>query len=902
VTPSSSPFAEPAIEALPSPSRALTVALTVDGVGICPFDQLHLSPPESVDLCTLSVLHGLAFPPRDTPAISIDDLIARFAADSAIADASRSQIDHWLSTGVLIPPNQNPKVEPHPAGPDHAVSIDGATDADHEHVATLPGGLAVEIPMLFRVCEGGFETLDHVGRVRAVLTPLEMMVLGELRRPARRTELIQRARAVFGRAVVREVTIDRLLARLLDAGIVIHRAEVDPSATLSEFQTQLAFQLRAEAELRFAIDLNLAANRAIDDQKDHDIGHARTRVIPVAFNLQPPLSLGMMFTYAKAFEGGALNDSFVFHLDWLFDATRMEHLPEVAHIFFVSNYVWSHVRCIDVVRAVKAACPESIIVCGGPDTPKYEADVAAYLQEHPEIDVVVHGEGEDTAAHLLAALAPQSGSPTIDLAPLAQVDGLTVRLGPTLVRTGARDRIADLDTIPSPFLTGLFDAFAGRAVPSVTLETNRGCPYGCTFCDWGSATLSRMRKFSMDRVLAELDWCATNRVMSVGLADSNFGMFERDVEIAEHVAFLRTTTTYPKAFGVSFAKNTTKHLASIIRRMIDADIWSFGTLSLQTIDDDTLRTIKRSNIKVSRYDELAAEFREAELPLFVEMMLGLPGATFTSFLGDLQQCIDREVFLRMCVTEVLVNSPMNDPEYRNLHQIETDAPPGAGRNAFVMSTATFTREEREHMVHMRSFFVLCENFGALRPLARFVRQAVGVREIDFYEGVRRASIDARETWPEITRFAHGVTRVMAPPVSWQLLHDELHRYLVTELGVPDDSALRTALAVQHALWPSRERTFPTSVPLEHDFGGWYADLQAVKGAGHRTDWTEHVAPLGSHPPDRFEIDDPDGLITGTIGASLETHGFGGSWEFVSPVARPIFRPRNLAGETLLANS
>src|SRR5947209_2679156 len=51
--------------------------------------------------------------------------------------------------------------------------------------------------------------------------------------------------------------------------------------------------------------------------------------------------------------------------------------------------------------------------------------------------------------------------------------------------------------VASPWLTGLLD-------PSMELarkhgyrvvapwETNRGCPYSCTFCDWGSNTLSKL--------------------------------------------------------------------------------------------------------------------------------------------------------------------------------------------------------------------------------------------------------------------------------------------------------------------------------------------------------------------------------------------------------------------------
>ena len=85
---------------------------------------------------------------------------------------------------------------------------------------------------------------------------------------------------------------------------------------------------------------------------------------------------------------------------------------------------------------------------------------------------------------------------------LADVPGLSFRLGDRVVRTAPRDRIADLNTIPSAVLLGIYDGFipAGGGPGGLNLETNRGCPYGCTFCDWGSATLSRIRKFDLDRV------------------------------------------------------------------------------------------------------------------------------------------------------------------------------------------------------------------------------------------------------------------------------------------------------------------------------------------------------------------------------------------------------------------
>ena len=65
---------------------------------------------------------------------------------------------------------------------------------------------------------------------------------------------------------------------------------------------------------------------------------------------------------------------------------------------------------------------------------------------------------------------------------------------------------------------------------NVTLETNRGCPYACTFCDWGSLTYNKVKKFCLNRVYDELEWVGKNGCDFISLADANFGMFpERDM-------------------------------------------------------------------------------------------------------------------------------------------------------------------------------------------------------------------------------------------------------------------------------------------------------------------------------------------------------------------------------------
>src|SRR5690606_4661443 len=107
---------------------------------------------------------------------------------------------------------------------------------------------------------------------------------------------------------------------------------------------------------------------------------------------------------------------------------------------------------------------------------------------------------------------------------------------------------------------------------SIVVETNRGCPYGCTFCDWGSATLSRIRKFSMERVRAEMTWLATRQGAVWMLADANVGILPRDVDIATLLAELRSTYGVPHVLGINTAKNSTRHLPTILSTLSDAGI------------------------------------------------------------------------------------------------------------------------------------------------------------------------------------------------------------------------------------------------------------------------------------------------------------------------------------------
>jgi hypothetical protein len=589
----------------------------------------------------------------------------------------------------------------------------------------------------------------------------------------------------------------------------------------------------------------------------------------------------MLVAHAKAYRDGALTEHYRFDARMLFDQASLIDTAQAPGVYLFSNYIWCLDRNLRLSALIKEQNPASIIVHGGPNTPKYQEDLTRFFADHPHVDVTVRGEGEQSLAEALDALRAWDGDGPADLSVLADVPGLAFRTTEGHVNTADRERLADVDAVPSPFLTGVFDSLAPAApLALATVETNRGCPYGCTFCDWGSATLSRIRKFDLDRVFAELEWIAHNEFRSLYIADANFGIFERDVDIATKIAELRGEYGFPRLVGTNYAKNTTKHLAQIIRIFTGAGILSEGKVSQQTMDIETLSVIRRKNIKAEKYDALSVEFQSNDLPMQLELMMGLPGATVGSFRRDLQDAIDRDIRTNVYPTILLPNSPMNEPSYREENGIR--ALPGE----LVRETTSYSADEWEHMRELNHTFGLCDNAGMLRYVALHIRSETGLPEMDFYEELLAQVSKDTESFPMLAFTLECVPLVMTPPASWPEMLAELRRYVVEHLAVADDSSLDAAMTVQLAHLPSRERTFPEVLDLPHDYAAWHAQVRAARRAGHRSDWETLVPALRTFGPGTLTVDDPHEVCAFKFVGSGEFARLT-PWEFESPVARRI---------------
>lgn len=331
-------------------------------------------------------------------------------------------------------------------------------------------------------------------------------------------------------------------------------------------------------------------------------------------------------------------------------------------------YPWNAAYSLAVAAAARVAYPDALIVVGGPSVPRRPARARQFLDEQPALDVLAFGEGELTFRALVDAR--RRG------APLDGIAGLAIRTrgdGPHTV-TAPPGRVLDFTPTGSPYLDGTFDELFARYRERFTMalcETNRGCPFSCTFCDW--SLTKKVVEFPLTRVEAELAWVVAHGLHHVMLADANFGIRPRDAAIARYLAALRARTGRPSSFYWYLTKNDHARNLETIEILHAAGIGTWVGLAVQDFDDDVLAAVKRDNIQTGEADKLRRICGARGIPTFNELILGLPGQTYASFVATMAQAtpaLPRHDFV-LFLCRLIDNAELGSPESRAAHALET---------------------------------------------------------------------------------------------------------------------------------------------------------------------------------------------------------------------------------------
>ena len=369
-------------------------------------------------------------------------------------------------------------------------------------------------------------------------------------------------------------------------------------------------------------------------------------------------------------------------------------------IVLFSSYVWNEKISLKIAEELKKIDPNKLIIFGGPSVPdNIDNKTEEFLTNNKFIDICVHQEGERTNTMLIENFPSKKYD---------DIPNISYIKNNKFFNNKNIPRLKTFEKAPSPYLCGVFDQLIKDNPKERWLaswETNRGCPFSCAYCDWGSATNSKVSRMELDRVFQEMDWFSKNKIEFIFCCDANFGMLPRDYDIALKAVENKKKYGYPHVLSVQNTKNARERAYKVQKLLADNGLSKGVTLAMQSVDNHTLKEIKRDNISIADYQELQKRFTKDGIPTYTEFILALPGDTYESFAKGVSDVIQAGQHNRIQFNNlsILPNAEMSHKEYRDKHKIKTIKTPIVNPHGSLDETpADGVLEEQELVIETKN--------------------------------------------------------------------------------------------------------------------------------------------------------------------------------------------------------
>ncbi|MFH2204899.1 MAG: radical SAM protein [Elusimicrobiota bacterium] len=404
------------------------------------------------------------------------------------------------------------------------------------------------------------------------------------------------------------------------------------------------------------------------------LGPEKDRYVDIRTGADLPLGLATVRAYAQQDPGirrGTEMINLKFH-DAVTDqealAALRESRPDVAAF---SIFLWNAPRTLGLIELLKKDMPEVRIVVGGPEIPRKDVLLKEFFRSNPAVDICVCGEGEEPFRRLLLAFAAQRE--------LTGIEGLAYRENGRVVVAPPSRGPDNLEDIPSPYLTGALKVHGNSDRGMICVESSRGCPLSCSYCDYHAGRRS-MRKFSLQRLRAELETLRREKFAGVIYITDPF----LNIKKKRCQEVFRILQQYENRFLMELkAEHFDDELIAELGKVPCATV----AVGIQTTGEEALKNINRP-FDIARCEENIAKIaRFKNIRLDLEFILGLPGDSYESFKRSLDWALRfvPDVNFTLFDLVMLPNAPLADrvAEFK----IKTDA------EGLVASSYSFSAED-----------------------------------------------------------------------------------------------------------------------------------------------------------------------------------------------------------------
>jgi radical SAM superfamily enzyme YgiQ (UPF0313 family) len=381
-----------------------------------------------------------------------------------------------------------------------------------------------------------------------------------------------------------------------------------------------------------------------------------------------PYAVGSLISYVKS--DTVIENNFEFlDPEYRYKCMEIESFHDnlkSADIIGLTNWIWNQNLNDRIAKLFKTYNKNGLVIYGGTNVPEDQQLAKEYAANRPFVDLFFPGPAEKSFKNFLLNYCNN--------------DSLTVNGTFTKDTFNFKRESYKGMVLPSPYTSGVFDNLILNSEEKLgaVLETNRGCPYSCAFCDWGGLTNSKIMKHEYQQNLDNIAFIAKHEIIDkVDLIDANFGIFPEDLD---YIKFLISEKNKRKTdirlFMGGLAKNGSKNLEEIMN-LINTNfnghhVGNSVKLSFQSHNPEVLKSINRSNIDNSKLFPMADRLSKSGILTDAEMIIGLPGETVEGWIDTIQKNVDLRVDTqRTYFLHFMVNTPMYSEEYRKKYKIKT---------------------------------------------------------------------------------------------------------------------------------------------------------------------------------------------------------------------------------------